>query len=182
MTGWERPSVASFISPGGWLQPPLPLPQIWGLRSTLQSCLSSLGLRSEDQFKKSAIQGFPQLVCVGSSGKCDLGLPGPSVNLTQGQPPPCHFQSGLSWGCGAQAPCWTGLLPATQVLRANQACRQHRKVCRGVCVRPQSRGSSRPEGPGVGWGTHQQGMLSLQSPWWALCQSPVLQRERLGLR
>lgn len=60
---------------------------------------------------------------------------------------PHHLQPRLPQECSA----WAALM-------GNQTCMWHGKVCWRVCVcvRPHSTCSSRPKGPGIGWGPHWQ--------------------------
>lgn len=131
-------------------------------------------------------------VCVGTNWRVSSQAPlAPAVSP---KPSLFHVASSLdcSLGCRAQASCWTGLPPAMPDPTGNQTCGQHVKVCWGVHVKPHSRGSSRPKGPGIHCGPCQQetraeplaGHVACPLLLATLCGhggSPVSQKERLRL-
>lgn len=151
MTGWDLPSVAAFDQ--SWRPAPAPTARAPHLGPqehlvVLPFIPWSFGLGSEDQFKKGPIQGFPPLGCVGSPGECSPWPPGP----LQAHPSPVFSISppARNLPCSAGPQRQPGLHAAHEGLPAagDGGC---------VCVRPHSTRSSRPKGPGMGWGPHQQG-------------------------
>lgn len=140
MTRWEPSSGASFGQSRQLTPAPTARTPNLGPHNHL-----SLGLGSEDQFKEGPILGFSHQVCAASWGQCNPRPLQSPPSPAQWGVTPRHLHPGLPQGCSA----WAALM-------GNQACMRHGKVCWRVCVCVRLHSSSRPKGPGIGWGPHWQ--------------------------